>query len=73
MTAVWSHMTSVFSPFDEDVGSPFSIELCTCVGRAHSRSCPLNPRNKGALLLSSCILPKLNPLLLWVHVAQSTK
>ena len=43
----------VLSSSDEDVGTPFSIELCTCVGRAHSRSCPLNPRNKGALPLSS--------------------
>lgn len=55
---------------DEDVGTPFSIEWCTC-GHAHSRSCPLNPRNKGALSLPvPCILPQLNPLLLWVHVAQ---
>ena len=41
------------SSSDEDVGTPFSIELCTCVGRAHSRSCPLNPRNKGAFPSSS--------------------
>ena len=43
----------VLSSSDEDVGTPFSIELCTCVGRAHSCSCPLNPRNKGAFPSSS--------------------
>ena len=32
---------------DEDVGASFSIEWYTC-GHAHSHSCPLNPRNKGA-------------------------
>ena len=44
---------------DEDVGTPFSIELCTCVGHAHSRSCPLNSRNK-ALPSSS---PKSMPMM----------
>ena len=39
------------SSSDEDVGSTFSIEVCTCVGCA--RSCPLNPRNKGAFPSSS--------------------
>ena len=48
-----SYDECVLSSFDKNVGSPFSIELCTCVGHAHSRSCPLNPRNKGALPLSS--------------------
>ena len=37
---------------DEGVGTPIFIEWCTC-GHAHSRSCPLNPRNKGALPSSS--------------------
>ena len=23
------------------------IQLCTCVGRAHARTCPFNPRNRG--------------------------
>ena len=43
----------VLSSSDEDVGTQFSIELCTCVGHAHSRSCPLNLRKKGALPSSS--------------------
>ena len=43
----------VLSSSNKDVGTQFSIELCTCVGHAHSRSCPLNPRNKGALPSSS--------------------
>ena len=29
------------SSSNEDVGTPFSIELCTCVGCTHSRLCPL--------------------------------
>ena len=33
----------VVSSADEDD----DIQLCTCVGRAHARTCPFNPRNRG--------------------------
>ena len=68
-----SYDECVLSSFDKNVGSPFSIELCTCVGHAHSRSCPLNPRNKGALPLSSLHSAKTESTPTVVHVAQSTK
>ena len=41
------------------------IQLCTCVGRAHARTCPFNPRNRGAaasktdMVLSSTLNPPL--------------
>ena len=34
----------VVSSADEDD----DIQLCTCVGRAHARTCTFNPRNRGA-------------------------
>ena len=58
----------VLWPSDEDVGSPFSIELCTCVAHAvHAHSIP---EIKELSFRVPCILPQLNPLLLWVHVVQ---
>ena len=38
----------LYSSDEEDYTSFFS-QLCACEGRAHARSCPLNPRNREAL------------------------
>ena len=51
----------VVSSADEDD----DIQLCTCVGRAHARTCTFNPRNRGAaasktdMALSSTLNPPL--------------